>query len=332
MAQSLPVSITVMDFDTDHLEERTLASIADCLPYRDKTTLTWINICGLRDPEDLAVLGKHFGIKPLTLEDIADTRQRPKMVDEGKYFFVIARMLDAPDRLPVKVSAEQLSLVVGPGFLISFQERPGDILDPLRDRIRKGTSRTRALGSDYLLYALLDTLVDRYFQILEMAGEKVELLEDELLAQPTTKHLNLIHRYRRSMIILRRAVWPLREVLNQLERGENDLIAPGTIPFLHNLYGHIIQGTEEVETYRDMLSGLQDLYLSGISNRMNEVMKVLTVAATIFVPLTFLTGVYGMNFRHIPELDWKWSYHLFWGVSVVLTVGMIIFFRRKKYL
>ncbi len=326
------VAITVMDYTPDHLEEHTFSDLGDCLPYRDTPTVTWINISGRLDFAELKLLADHFGISPLILEDIQDVGQRPKIIDADRCLFLSARMLDTPDKLPTKIAAEQLNLIVGNGFLISLQERPGDVLDPVRARIRNTNSRLRSRGVDYLAYALLDALVDRYFQILEIAGEKVELLEDDLLDQPETGHLGQIHHYRRSMIILRRAVWPLREVLNQLERRESHLITTDTVPFLQNLYGHIIQAAEEIETYRDMLSGLQDLYLTSLSNRMNEVMKVLTLAATIFVPLTFITGVYGMNFRYMPELDWKWSYPLFWGISLVLSVVMIVFFKRKKYL
>ena len=327
-----PFTITIMDYSPDHCTEAEVADVRDCFPYRDSPGATWINICGLDDPDRLAALGEHFGVTSLTMDDILDTGRRPKFVDEGAYLFLSARMLDVADRLPEKIAAEQLDIIVGRGFLITFQERPGDVLDPVRDRLRKGGSRLRSRGADYLAYAILDALVDRYFQILELAGEKVELLEDDLLLHPKTAHLGQIHRYRRSMILLHRAVWPLREVIGQFERGDSALIDGATVPFLHNLYTHIIQAAEEVDTYRDMLAGLQDLYLSSLSNRMNEVMKVLTVAATIFVPLTFITGVYGMNFRFMPELGWKWSYPLFWAGSVVLTGLMIAYFKRKKYL
>lgn len=325
------VIVTVIDFKDDYFEERTVADVADCFPFRDSDSTTWINVDGLHDVNGLKAISDYFGIHPLVQEDIVNAHQRPKVEEFDEYLFVITHMLNATTD-PFDIHAEQISLILGRNFVISFQEQPGDVFDPVRERLRKGKGRIRGWGADYLAYTLLDAVVDNYFLILEKAGDLIETLEEELLITPTPAHLQLVHHYKREMILMRRAVWPLREVIGFLERAESDLIQERVSPFLRDVYDHTIQVAESVETFRDMLSGLQDLYLSSISNKMNEVMKVLTIAATIFVPLTFIAGIYGMNFEVMPELSWKWSYPIFWVVIVSATTGMIVFFRRRNYL
>ncbi len=325
------VVITVIDFKDGAFEERRIADVAECLAYRDTESTTWINVDGLHDTETLRTIGEHFGIHPLVQEDIVNTHQRPKVEDYDAYMFIVTHMLTATAD-PFEIHSEQISLLLGPGFVISFQETPGDVFDPVRERLRVGKGRIRGWGPDYLAYALLDAVVDHYFAILEKTGELIESLEEELLEAPDPTHLQLVHHYKREMILMRRAVWPLREVIGVLQRAESDLIQDRVAPFLRDVYDHTVQVAESVETFRDMLSGLQDLYLSSISNKMNEVMKVLTIAATIFVPLTFFAGIYGMNFEHMPELAWKWSYPVFWGFILLCAGGMLTFFRRRKYL
>ncbi|MGD9545914.1 MAG: magnesium/cobalt transporter CorA [Candidatus Krumholzibacteriia bacterium] len=325
------VVITVIDYKDGAFEERRVADVAACLPFRDSDSTTWINIDGLHDIESLKVLSDHFGIHPLVQEDIVNTHQRPKVEDYDAYLFIVIHMLSATVG-PFDIHSEQISLLLGPDFVISFQEKPGDVFEPVRERLRVGKGRIRGWGADYLAYALLDAVVDHYFTILEKAGELIEFLEEELLEKPDPTHLQLVHHYKREMILMRRAVWPLREVVGYLERAESELIQDRVSPFLRDVYDHTVQVAESVETFRDMLSGLQDLYLSSISNKMNEVMKVLTIAATIFVPLTFFAGIYGMNFEHMPELGWKWSYPVFWVFIILCAGGMLAFFRRRKYL
>jgi magnesium transporter len=223
-------------------------------------------------------------------------------------------------------------LVVGPNFVISIQEEPGDCFDPVRQRIRAGKGRSRRMGPDYLAYTLIDAVVDNYFVILERLGEKIESLEEELMERPTRELLHTIHELKREMILLRRAVWPLREVAGRLERGESGLVKHETRVFLRDLYDHTIQVIDGVESYRDMLTGLQDLYLSSVSNKLNEVMKVLTIIATLFIPVSFFAGVFGMNFDYMPELRWKWSYPIFWAVIASAIGGMLMWFRRKRWL
>ncbi len=326
-----PAVITVIDFKGDHFEERTVADVAECLAFRDTDTTTWINIDGVHDLDILRAVADHFGIHPLVQEDIVNTHQRPKVEDFDSYMFIVMHMLTAGDD-PFEVRSEQLSMILAPNIVISFQTQPGDVFDPVRARLRVGKGRIRNWGADYLAYVLLDAVVDHYFLILEKAGELIEEVEAELLEAPDPSHLQVVHHYKREMILMRRTVWPLREMIGGLARAESDLIQERVSPFLRDVYDHTIQVAESVEIFRDMLMGLQDLYLSSISNKTNEVMKVLTIAATIFVPLTFVAGIYGMNFEGMPELNWKWSYPTFWVVTVAAAGGMIAFFRRRKFL
>ncbi len=275
-------------------------------------------------------LGTHFGLHPLIQEDIMNSTQRPKLEDMGETLYIVARMLEFDD-VSNEVATDQLSLVVGRNFIISFQERPGDEFGPVRERIRRGKGRIRKAGPDYLAYALLDAVVDHYFVILERLGERVELLEDELVSDPKKETLHEIHILKREMIFLRKSVWPLREVVAGLERSDSGLMQESTNVFLRDLYDHTIQVIDNVETFRDMLSGMLETYLSSISNRMNEVMKVLTIISTIFIPLTFIAGVYGMNFQHMPELKWRLGYFLILGVMIVIGLIMAAFFKRKKW-
>ena len=325
------VSISLIDFDAETLEEREVLDVAECLKFRDTPTTSWINVYGLHDVEVLQKIGDHFGLHPLVQEDIVNSHQRPKLEDFGDYLFMVARMVRY-DPSKHRVDSEQISLVIGNGVVLSFQERPGDVFEGVRERIRAGRGRIRAGGAGYLGYALLDAIVDHYFFVLEHAGEAIESLEAEMLDDSNTRHLNRIHDLKREMLFLRRSVWPLREVVTALIRDESPMIAKTAGPFLRDVYDHISQVTDSIDTYRELLSGLQDLYMSNVSNRMNDVMKVLTIFASIFVPLTFVAGIYGMNFEHMPELGWKWSYAVFWGAAIAIVGSMLVFFRRKGWL
>jgi magnesium transporter len=325
------VRITALSMVGDRCEERELASGEEALAYRDAPGVTWIHVQGLHEPALLQQLGTVFGLHPLTLEDVVSTQQRPKLDDYQDYLYIVLRALDY-DTAAGQVQGEQVSLVLGPRFVLSLQETNAPLFRAVRERLRKTTGRLRASGADYLAYALLDSVVDGYFDILESVSQRIEGLEDELVESPGSFVLQSAHALRREMILLRKAVWPLREVVSSLERGESRLIRPGTRVFLRDIYDHTVQVIEAVESFRDMLSGLQDLYLSTVSHRMNEVMKILTILATIFVPLTFLAGVYGMNFIHFPELKWRWGYFGFWLVSGTIAVAMLAYFRRKKWL
>ena len=264
------------------------------------------------------------------MEDVVNTAQRPKAEDYDQYLYVVVRMLTY-DEQAGEVVSEQVSLVLGPGFVISFQEREGDVFDPLRERIRSSKGRVRRMGPDFLVYALLDSVIDGYFSVLETLGERVDDLQDEVTDDPTPRTQNRIHRLKREMIALRRSVWPLREAAAFLERGESGLITQPTTVYLRDAYDHTIQVIDTIETLRDMISGMLDTYLASISNRMNEVMKVLTIMASVFIPLTFVAGIYGMNFDHMPELHWRWGYAAVWLVMIALVVSMLIYFRKKQW-
>jgi len=324
-------TITILDYDERHLQEQGIKNVDECLAFKDKPTVTWINVDGIHQIEILEKLGDCFGLHPLVVEDILNTDQRPKMEDFGDYIFIVLKMFYYDDNVDEMVP-EQISLILGPNFVISFQEREGGIFDPIRERIRSEKGRIRKMGADYLAYALVDSIVDNYFLILEKLGERMEFLEDELVTNPTPETLQTIHELKREMIFLRKSVWPLREVIGGLERGESPLIQESTRIYLRDVYDHTIQVIDAVETFRDMLSGMLDIYLSSISNRMNEVMKVLTIIATIFIPLTLIAGIYGMNFKYMPELEWPWAYPMVWLIMVAIGVLMLIYFRRKRWL
>jgi len=325
------VQLTLIDYDETHFQEKVLEAIDESFPFKEEPTVTWINIDGLHEVGVIESIGKHFGVHPLILEDIVHTGQRPKMEDFEEYLFTVLNMLRY-DQEDDQVKAEQISLVVGPNYVLSFQERPGDVFNGVRERLRKGKGRIRKAGSDYLAYALLDAVVDEYFLILETIGEKIEVVEEELLANSTRETLQNIHDMKREMIFFRKQVWPLRELVNGLSKGESSLIRESTGIYLRDIYDHTIQIIDTIESFRDMLSGMLDIYLSTISNKMNEVMKVLTIIATIFIPLTFVAGIYGMNFKYMPELEWRWGYFMVWGVMVVILVSLVGYFRRKRWL
>jgi magnesium transporter len=325
------MTISILHYDESQILEKEDTDLGEALAQRDKPGVSWINVNGLHDTEQLKQLGDHFGLHPLVQEDIVHTHQRPKIEDYGDYLFVVCRMIYY-DAEVTEIETEQIALILGPRCVLSFQERPGDVFGPVRERLRTGKGRIRKLGADYLAYALLDAVVDNYFGVLEVLGDQIENLEDALLEHPTAEQLQTIHELKREMITLRRSVWPLREVINGLERSESDMIHSSTHVFLRDVYDHTIQVIDAVESFRDMLSGMQDLYLSSISNKMNEIMKVLTIIATIFVPLTFVAGIYGMNFELIPELKWKWGYLFFWVVCLIIGGWMVRYFRKKRWL
>jgi magnesium transporter len=323
--------IRIIDYDETQLEEKEAQSIEECFPFKDKPTITWINIDGIHEPEIIEKIGNHFLVHPLVLEDILNTGQRPKLEESKDYLFIVLKMLQY-DETTSEINAEQVSLIVGSNFVISFQESEGDVFDHVRERIRKTAPRVRFMGADYLGYALVDAVVDGYFSILENLGEQIESLEDKLLRAPSSENLASLHELKRELVFMRRSVWPLREVVGGFDRLESELVHDFTRPYLRDLYEHAVQVIDTVETFRDMVSGLLDVYLSSVSNRMNEVMKVLTIIATIFIPLTFIAGIYGMNFEFMPELEWHWGYFAVLLIMTVIVIFMAFYFRRKKWL
>lgn len=323
--------ITLINYDKDTYEERVVENIEDCFVCKDSKTVTWINIDGVHRVDIVEKIGRHCGLHPLVMEDIVHTDQRPKMEDFESYIYLVLKMLQFQEKTSL-VTTEQVSIILGKSFVLSFQEVEGDTFNPLRERLRNSKGRIRSFGPSYLAYSLMDSIVDNYFVVLEKIGEFLEELEDDVIANPTTDILEDIHGIKKEIIYLRRSVWPLREVISRLERSESPLIEKVTMEFLRDLYDHTIRIIETAETYRDVTSGIMDVYLSSVSNKMNEVMKTLTIIATIFIPLTFIAGVYGMNFRHMPELGWEWGYPAVWITMLLVSVTMLIYFRRKKWL
>ncbi|MSR83533.1 MAG: magnesium/cobalt transporter CorA [Candidatus Latescibacteria bacterium] len=325
------VQIRLMDYDGETLRERQLTRIEEAFAFRHTPTVTWIDIDGLHEVEVVRKIGEEFGIHPLVQEDILNTTQRPKVEDHGSHLYIVARMISCGQ--DGRAEAEQLSIVVGPNYVITFQEKPGgDVLGSVRERLRHNRGRIRQHGADYLVYALLDTTVDHYFVVLEKLGDQLEELEDLLLEAPEVNVLHSIQQVRRDVLFVRQAAWPLREVVNHLHREVSPLVAQETKLYLRDIYDHLVQMIDMMEVLREVVVGLLDIYLFNLNNRLNEVMKVLALFTAVFIPLTFIVGVYGMNFHHMPELDLSWTYPALWAVMISIGVGMVLFFRKKKWL
>lgn len=325
------VGIRHLDYDAGQLTEAEFDSIEASAPFKDPPTVSWINVDGLHDVELVRTLGERFQWHPLMLEDIVAVGQRPKVEEYDAYVFMVLPMLswDAERR---QVVEEQLSIVLGERYVFTFQERFGDVFESVRERLRNARGRIRSRGADYLAYALTDAVVDHYFHVLEGIGDLAEALESEVLDEPTRSTMHQLHSLKRELISVRRAVWPLREMLATLARGGDDIFTEETLLFLRDVHDHAAQVAETVEVLRDVVSGGIDLYLSSVGYRTNEVMKVLTIMASIFIPLTFMVGVYGMNFDYMPELHLPWAYPALLVLMAALGLGMVVFFRKKGWL
>jgi magnesium transporter len=344
--ETRPTRITVTDYDQDTITVRDTTNGTECGVYRDSPTVSWINIDGLHDTELLRDIGRTFGIHPLVLEDIVNTQQRPRVQTFDDHIFVVAKMLHPanPSELPVEIQEEQISMIVGSRFVITFQEHPRDPFDPIRARLHAAAGRIRRAGADYLAYALLDTMVDAYFVVLEQFGDYLFSLETDVIQSSDRTALHSVYKAKQTLIAMRRHIWPFREVVNTLVRGDaapgtgSSLITESTALYLRDLYDHVIQIIDILESYREMVGALVDLYMSNQGNRMNEVMKVLTIIATIFIPLTFIAGIYGMNFDpesspwNMPELAWYWGYPAALAVMALIAGGMVLYFRRRRWL
>ena len=323
--------IHLVDYDEQHFTETTAASVEACIPYKDRPSVTWINVDGVHDPALLEKFGDCFGLHRLVMEDIMSIDQRPKAEDYDQYLYLVLRMLTSGKN--GEIVTEQLSLVLGRNYLLSFQEGiEGDVFTPIRERLRTGKGRIRKAGADYLAYSLVDAVVDNYFVVLEKLGDRIEEVETELVENPTQRTVQRIYQLKREMIFLHNAVWPLREVVNSLGKHESDLVRESTAPYLRDVYDHVVHIIDSVDIYREMISSMLDMYLSSVSNRLNEVMKVLTVIATIFMPLTFIAGVYGMNFRNMPELEWRFGYPAVMLLMAAIFGVMVYYFRKKKWM
>ncbi|MCA1988808.1 MAG: magnesium/cobalt transporter CorA [Desulfarculus sp.] len=323
--------VAILDYDAEHLREVNDPDQAQIVEFAGHPSVTWVRVEGLHDIDLVACLGQAFGLHPLVQEDIVNTSQRPKVEDYGEYLYLVLRAVlwDEDDQ---DWRSEQISLILGPHYVLSFQESHHPLFEPIAQRIRNLKSRHRRSGPDYLAYSLIDAVVDCYFPALEVMGDRCEGLEDELLTRPTPESLKELHRLRGLGLLLRKSGWPLREVVGALERRGFELFQDSTRIYLRDAYDHVVQVMDAVDNYREMLAGMLDLYLSSISNRLNEVMKVLTIIATIFMPLSFLAGVYGMNFEFMPELKWPWGYPAALLLMACVAGGMLFYFHRKKWL
>ncbi len=321
--------LDIIDYSKEHYNRFETNDIHEAFNYEDSTNITWINVNGLSNTDDIITLGTHFELHPLIQEDIVSTYQRPKIDEYEDYLFIVFKMLHYDDE---KLTNEHISMVVGKDYVLTFQEAEGDVFGDLRERLEHGKGRIRTVGSDYLMFAILDAVVDNYFTVMEFLSNKVELLEDKLFDKKEDPDIaEEIQGLKKDILRIRKAVVPLREVVNRLEKIESPLIEERTNKYIRDLYDHIIQVNESVEIYREMIWSLMDMYMTTISNKMNEVMKVLTIMSTIFIPLTFLAGIYGMNFEYMPELHYKNSYFLLLGIMVLVVFGMIYYFKKKKW-
>lgn len=338
--------ITIIDYDELHYHEAEAKDVEECFRFKNQPTVTWINIDGLHQMDVLEKLGSCYGIHPLVLEDIL-TDQRPKIEDYDDYIFIVLKMLyyddgsngkkkqdeeDEDDLGDTNLDVDQVSMILGPNFIISFKEKEVDVFNPLRDRLRTAKGKIRKQGADYLAYSMIDAIVDHYFVIMENLGDRFEDLEDVVVSDPQPGILPTIYNLKRDMLFLRKSVWPLREAISKMQRSDSPLVSEAIKIYLRDVYDHTIQVIENIETFRDMSASLLETYLSSLSNKLNEVIKLLTIISTIFIPLTFLAGLYGMNFKFMPELESPFGYPMVLILMLLVVVTMMIYFRKKEWI
>lgn len=328
--RSDPIVITHIRYDSQGVSGPVQVKSADVRPAPGENAISWYTIDGVHDTETLRVIGENFQLHPLVIEDIANTGQRPKIEDFESYIFIAMKMITYDSEVKELV-AEHVSIILGRGFVLAFLEDEGDVFEPIRARIKAGKGKIRKLGADYLAYALMDAVIDNYFEVLEDIGEQIEEVEDEVVHAPSVKTLHTVHSLKRELIYLRRAVWPMREIANSLLRDESDLVSNETRVYLRDLYDHTVHVMDTVETLRDIVAGMLDVYLSSVSNKLNQVMKVLTVMSSVFIPLTFVAGVYGMNFQYMPELQWHYGYPTVMGGMALVAAALLIAFRKRGW-
>jgi magnesium transporter len=326
------VHLTIYDFNKDnHFIEKKDAAFEDLHMGKTPDTTTWVNVSGLHDTELIGEIGRFFNLHPLLIEDILNTDQRPRMEPYDDFIYIVLKMLHWHEA-ETAVEIEQVSLLVSNNFVLTFEEGEDNIFDPLRQRLKNEKSRLRTCGSDYLAYAILDTIIDNYFIVLEKVSEQLEILEEEVITSPTPRTLDVIHNLKRELLYIRKVVWPLREAVGSITHGDIPPFDQNSVIYLRDVYEHVIQIIDSVETYRGLVAGMLDIYLSSISNKMNEIMKVLTVIATIFIPITFVTSLYGMNFTHMPELDEPLGYPMVWLIILTTSAGLLLYFKRRNWL
>ncbi len=325
------VKMYLFDFNRDLFEEKDIENVEEIFKYKKNGNITWINIDGVHDTTIIKKIGEYFDIHSLILEDILDTSHRPKIDDMEHYIYISLKMLTV-DPITQKIGQEQVGIILGDDYILSFQESAeGDVFNPIRERLRTGKGRMRKLGADYFAYCLLDAVIDNYFLVVESIGERIESLDQEIIVNPSKTTLPKVHNLKNELIKLRKAVWPLRDIVSTLERSESPLFKESTEIYIKDLYDHSVQIIDTIETYRDLVSGLFDIYLSSVSNKTNDVMKVLTMMASIFIPLTFIVGVYGMNFKYFPELEWQYGYAMVWVLMIGVAGSLWIYFKKKGW-
>lgn len=325
------VTITVVEYDEKSYQERTLENLKD-LEVSGGPAKVWVNVDGLHQVEVVERLGERFGLHPLVIEDILNTKQRPKLEEYPDYLYLALKILSY-DEKSRGIASSQVSIVLGADYVLTFQENKSGVFDPVKRRIKNGKGRIRTMGADYLAYALVDAVVDEYYRIGEEVGEAIEALEEDLVTGPSRKTLAGIYDLRKQLMVFRRSVWPLREIVSGLvEQVESPFFGKSTLVYLRDVYDHTVEIIETVESYRDMIAELLDTYMSAVSYRLNDIMKVLTIIATIFIPLTFIVGVYGMNFKYMPELSWRWGYPMVWLIMVFISLSMLAYFRKRRWL
>jgi magnesium transporter len=328
---AVPPKIRMISYDQQAVQEREIENPLDLAAALAPGNITWVDVQGFGDEQIIRAIGEVFSIHPLAMEDVVNMPQRPKTEMYENQVLIVTRMVRMADQK--QVDMEQLTLVLGESYVVTFQERYGDILDPIRLRIRNGKGRPiRRNGSGYLSYAIVDTIIDGYYPVIEVLGDHLEQLENVVMENPSTEVLRELNRTKNMLVNLRRAIWPQREAVNSLIRDENSLISDEVRVFLRDTYDHCVQTAEVIEMYREMSTGLMNTYMSSIANRTNEVMKVLTIMASIFIPLTFMAGIYGMNFEHMPELHVWWAYPMVWATMLAVGGGMLVYFWKKGWI
>lgn len=323
--------ISVLHYNETTLKKHPINSIEELLPYKASDAITWVIIDGLKDISIIEAIGHYFEIHPLVLEDILNTHQRPKFEEFDDYLYIVIKAISLQSN-KINIEYEQISLLVLDNFVFTFMEKPDNLFDPILHRLDNDKSQIRKLGADYLAYIIMDTVVDEYFVLQDAFDELIESVEDKLLSDPSAETLASIQKIKRELIFLRRSISPLRELLATIHRSESSLLNEKTKRYFGDVYDHAIRIIEAIESHRDLIGGMLDIYLSSLSNKMNETMKVLTVFASIFIPLTFVAGVYGMNFEYMPELKWRWSYPLLWVFFISVSAFLLRFFRKNKWL
>ena len=331
LRRSHDISVDVVQYNADSFGEYTLDSLTDLSKPTDASKVHWTNVTGVHDPQLVKEIGEIFNLHPLVLEDIANTSQRPKLEEFDDYAYVVAKMVMFRNQ-GIAIRSEQISFVLGKNYLLTFQEESGDVFEGVRKRIRESKGRIRSQGGDFLLYALLDAIIDHYFVVLERFGEELERIEDAVLeSYDTADMIRSVYSVRRELVLLRKAVWPLRELIKGLQDTELKLIQKKTKLFVRNLYDHTVQVMDTIESFRDLVSSIREMHMTAMSNKMNAIMKVLTIIATIFIPLTFVAGIYGMNFEYMPELKWRLGYPISIAVMVGMAGAMVYYFKRKRW-